>query len=187
MTYTIDLLDPNTRPKAPPIEGVTHAQRMHGRRLSIYHAMHLRQMAKAHEVIRKIEEGEAHLSSLEGALNELDMRQNYRLFGNICGQECQMLTGHHTIEDRYLFPVIAAQADEGIRAVVDRLVAEHGVIHDYIVRMEEAAINVMNAPGPETFATLREAFATLEAFVISHFGYEEKELEEALGFYDVDM
>jgi iron-sulfur cluster repair protein YtfE (RIC family) len=187
MTFTIDLLDPNTRPKAPPIEGATHAQRMHGRRLSLYHAMHLRQMAKAHAVIRKLEEGEAQLTSLEDALTDLDMRQNYRLFGNICGQECQMLTGHHTIEDRYLFPVISAQADEGIRAVVDRLIAEHGVIHDYIVRMEEAAVDVMNAPGPQTFAVLREAFETLEAFVKSHFGYEEQELEEALGFYEIEI
>ena len=53
--------------------------------------------------------------------------------------------------------------------------------------MEDAAVAVMNAPGPETFATLRKAFEMLEKYVISHFGYEQEELEEALGFYNVDM
>lgn len=187
MTHTIDLLDPTTRPKAPSIAGITHAQRLHGRRLSLYHKMHLRQMAHAREIMEKVAAGEKQLAELEGALSEMDMRHNYRVFGNICGQSCQILTGHHSIEDRYLFPVISSQADEGIRKVVERLVAEHGVIHDYIVAVEEAAMTVMENPSPDAFATLRSAFETLESFVVSHFGYEETELEEALGYYDVEM
>lgn len=187
MTHTIDLLDPTTRPKAPKIEGITHAQRLHGRRLSMYHKMHLRQMAHARDIMEKVAAGERQLADLEDALSDMDMRHNYRVFGNICGQSCQILTGHHTIEDRYLFPVISSQADEGIRKVVDRLVAEHGVIHDYIVAVEGAAVAVMESPNPAAFATLRDAFETLESFVVSHFGYEETELEEALGYYDVEM
>lgn len=187
MTVTIDLLDPSTRPKAPKIEGVTHAQRMQGRRLALFHEMHLRQMRHARTVMEKVAAGEAKLASLEDALSDLDMTHNYRVFGNICGQECQMLTGHHTIEDRYLFPAVASYADAGLQAVVDRLIAEHGVIHDYIERMEAAATAVMRAPGPESFAALRETFEKLESYVVSHFGYEQEELEEALGYYDIEI
>lgn len=187
MAHTIDLLDPSTRPTAPKIEGVTHAQRLHGRRLAMFHEMHLRQMAHARNVMEKVAAGEAQIAALEGALSELDMRHNYRVFGNVCGQECRMLTGHHTIEDRYLFPVLAAQDNDGLRRVVDRLVAEHGIIHAYIETMEDAAEAAMQTPGPETFATLRVAFETLERYVISHFGYEQDELEEALGFYGIEM
>lgn len=187
MSLTIDLLDPATRPKAPKIEGATHAQRLRGRRLAMIHEMHLRQMAHVRHVMQHVAAGEEKLATLDGALSDLDMRHNYRVFGNVCGQECRMLTGHHTIEDRYLFPALAAQDNEGLRKVVERLVAEHGVIHDYIERMEEAAAAAMSAPGPETFTALREAFETLERFVVSHFGYEQEELEEALGYYGIDI
>lgn len=187
MTHTLDLLDPATRPRAPKIEGATHAHRLHGRRLALFHEMHLRQMRHARAIMEKVAAGEAQLAALEGALSDLDMRHNYRVFGTICGQECRMLTGHHTIEDRYLFPAIAAQADDGLRKVVDRLIAEHGVIHAYIGTMEEAADAAMRSPGPESFAALRAAFETLERYVVSHFGYEQDELEEALGYYDIEL
>ena len=41
----------------------------------------------------------------------------------------------------------------------------------------------MTEPGRETFAELKAAFLALERFVRSHFGYEQEELEEALGYY----
>ncbi|MEO3385230.1 hemerythrin domain-containing protein [Mesorhizobium sp. CAU 1741] len=187
MSFTIDLLDPATRPKAPPIEGATHAHRLQGRRLAMIHEMHLRQMAHVRHVMEQVAAGEARVAALDEALSDLDMRHNYRVFGNVCGRECGMLSAHHGIEDRYLFPALAAQDNDGLRKVVDRLVAEHGIVHDYIEKMEVAAGAAIEAPGPQTFADLREAFERLEKFVISHFGYEQEELEEALGFYEIDL
>ena len=98
-----------------------------------------------------------------------------------------MLTFHHTAEDRMLFPALAAQDNDGLRKVVERLAAEHEVIHHLIERMEAAARAAMSEPGPETFASLRESFETLERVVVSHFGYEQEELEEALGYYEIDI
>lgn len=187
MTVTIDLLDPTTRPKMPKIEGVTHAQLRQGRHLAAIHEMHLRQMAHVRRVMEQVAEGEAKLAALDTALSDLDMRHNYRVFGSVCGQECGMLTGHHSIEDRYLFPVLAAQDNPFLRKVVERLMAEHEIVHAYIEQMEEATVALMNAPGPETFATLRETFETLEKFVVSHFGYEQDELAEALGYYEIEI
>jgi hemerythrin-like domain-containing protein len=96
-----------------------------------------------------------------------------------------MLTFHHTAEDRMLFPLLAAQGNEGLRKVVERLAAEHRIVHALIERMEEAAAASIDAPGPQTFARLKEAFEILERVVVSHFGYEQEELEEAIGFYEI--
>ena len=188
MTITINLLDDSTRPKAPRIEGATHAQRLQGRRLAMIHEMHLRQMGQVRQAMEHVAAGEKGAGEELGqALSALDMRHNYRAFGNICGQECGMLTAHHTIEDRYIFPALAEQGSEGLRKVVERLMAEHEIIHQLIERMEEAAVDAMNEPGPATFAPLRETFEALERFVVSHFGYEQEELEEALGYHQIDM
>lgn len=84
------------------------------------------------------------------------------------------------------FPELHDRTD-GLRAVVDRLILEHGVIHQMLVDMEKAAVALIEAPDADRFQTLRSIFETLEGFVISHFGYEQTELEEALGFYDVDL
>lgn len=187
MSFTIDLLDDGTRPKAPRIEGVTERQRMQGRRLAMIHALHLRQMAEVRQVMEHVAAGEKDATALDEALSGMQMRHNYRAFGSLCGQECRMLTFHHTAEDRMLFPVLAAQENDGLRRVVERLAAEHEVIHHLIERMEDAARAAMSEPGPETFAGLRESFETLERVVVSHFGYEQDELEEALGYYEIDI
>lgn len=187
MSFTIDLLDDATRPKAPRIEGVTEPQRMQGRRLAMIHAMHLRQMAEVRQVMEHVTAGEMQVDALGEALSDMQMSHNYRVFGSLCGQECRMLTFHHTAEDRMLFPALAAQDNDGLRRVVERLAAEHEVIHQLIERMEAAARAAMNEPGPETFASLRESFETLERVVVSHFGYEQEELEEALGYYEIDI
>ncbi|MBX9462333.1 MAG: hemerythrin domain-containing protein [Aquamicrobium sp.] len=187
MSFTIDLLDDATRPKAPRIEGVTERQRMQGRRLAMIHELHLRQMAEVRQVMEHVAAGEQDAAALEEALSSLQMSHNYRAFGSLCGQECRMLTFHHTAEDRMLFPALAAQDNDGLRKVVERLAAEHEVIHHLIERMEAAARAAMNEPGPETFASLRESFETLERVVVSHFGYEQEELEEALGYYEIDI
>ena len=187
MSFTIDLIDEATRPKAPRIEGATWQQRMHGRRLAMIHKLHLAQMAQVRAVMDEVAAGEAGADRLGEALSSMQMARNYRAFGNLCGQECRMLTFHHTAEDRMVFPALASAGDEGLRKVIERLAEEHLVIHRLIEEMEGAALDAMNAPGPETFTRLREAFETLERVVKSHFGYEQEQLEEAIGYYGIEM
>ena len=62
---------------------------------------------------------------------------------------------------------------------------EHGVIHGLIETMEAQAVSLIQAPDPAGFQTLKQTFATLAEIVRSHFGYEQGELEEALGYYQV--
>lgn len=186
MTILIDLLDNDTRPKAPKIEGVTEAQRRHGRRLAQIHEMHLHQMAYVREVMEQIEAGEKAPEALGEAIDELQMLNYYRAFGNLCGQECQMLTFHHTAEDEYIFPVLM-KGSHGLRKVVERLAAEHEVIHNLLEEFEMRAEALFVDPSPEQFRRVKEIFETLEKGVKSHFGYEQSELEEALGYMNVPL
>ena len=186
MAILIDLLDDDTRPKAPRIEGVTEAQRWHGKRLAQIHEIHLHQMAYVRHVMEQIEAGATSAEALGEAIGDLQMRDNYRAFGNLCGQECQMLTFHHTAEDEYIFPALM-QGSEGLRKVVERLGAEHNIIHQLLEEFESRSASLIGDPSPETFALVKDVFDTLQKVVASHFGYEQTELEEALGYMNVPL
>ena len=182
----ITLLDDSTRPKAPKIVGVTPVQRRVGKRLALIHAHHLEQMNHVRWVMEQVEAGEQSAATLLDAISSMQMTANYRLFGNLCGRECQMLTLHHTIEDQHMFPALR-QASGTLRQVVDRLSEEHLIIHQLLETLEAAAITTISKPDGETFSDLKTAFLALERFVRSHFGYEQEELEEALGYYDIPL
>jgi len=186
VTTIINLLDDDTRPKAPKIEGVTPDQRRAGRRLALIHQLYLREIEAVEEIARRIEAGEAVAAEMAAAASGLQMADNLRLFGNLCGAQCEMLTVHHTIEDHELFPRLRG-GSEGLRKVVDRLAQEHEVIHAIIDRLENEARAVLETPDAGHFAALRETFGLLAGIVRSHFGYEQSELEEAIGYHGVPM
>ena len=112
------------------------------------------------------------------------MIENLRRFGNLCGQVCQVVHTHHSIEDAYVFPALAAQS-EGYARVTERLQAEHGVVHELLL----AQIDTLNAlaaePNDANFVEAREVFEALERVLLSHLGYEEEQIGDALGYYGV--
>lgn len=179
---TITLFDESTRPKAPKIEGATPAHRLQGGRLALIHAMHLQQIAEAERVLQEIESGDAGMTRLGQVISGLQMAANYREFGTLCGQECQVLNFHHTAEDQQIFPVLMNRS-EGLRRVVERLMEEHAIIHRLIQQMEAQALSLIQAPDAAAFQALKQTFVILVEIVRSHFSYEQVELEEALGYY----
>lgn len=182
----ITLLDDATRPKAPKIEGITPAQRRQGKRLALIHEHHLEQMNEVRWVMEQVEAGEQSAETLLEAISSLQMAANYRVFGNLCGRECQMLTLHHTIEDQSIFPALRHGSD-GLTKVVDRLAQEHLIIHQLLEALHDKAVNAVREPGRETFAALKAAFLALDRVVRSHFGYEQEELGEALGYFGIPL
>jgi hypothetical protein len=186
MQDNVILPDDSTRPTAPKIPGVTEAQRRQGRRLALFHEMHLRELAKVRRAMAGVFAGEGTAEALLITISSMQMFGNMRQFGNLCGAACEMLTGHHMIEDEYVFPALHGHT-EGLNRVVERLQAEHLVIHELLVRLEAAARALIADPGAKTARELRTEFARLEGFVISHFGYEQTELEEALGFHNIGL
>jgi Hemerythrin HHE cation binding domain len=186
MSNTVTLPDDSTRPSAPKIENVSPQQRRNGQRLAQFHAMHLREMSRINRAMEQVFAGNGSAEELLTTISSMQMVSNMRQFGNLCGATCQMLTGHHSIEDQWIFPALMGHSN-GLNKVVERLQAEHLVIHDLIVSLERAAIALIHNASSANAKQLRAAFATLEGFVKSHFGYEQTELEEALGFYNIEI
>lgn len=182
----IEFLDDSTRPAAPPIEGASDLHRAHGRRLTLFHRYHLQQLSQLRRALDELEKGMGDVDALAAQVGSMAMIENYRRFGSLCGQECQLLTLHHTIEDQEIFPRLRDTGD-GLRKVIDRLSAEHLIVHELLVRLQEATRRFAQDPGAASLASLRQVYEALERVVISHFGYEERELEEALGFYGIPL
>lgn len=186
MSGTGEPLDDSARPRAPKIEDVTLQQRRHGQRLALIHEMHLQQIAEVRRLIEQAAAGDQAASAVGEAVSSIRMLHNYRRVGTLCGYECAVLTSHHTIEDQAIFPALSGRSD-GLQRVIDRLRVEHEVIHGLLEELEAAGRALDDAPGPEAFARVRETFERLERTVRSHFGYEQKELEEALGYWQVPI
>lgn len=186
MIDDIDFLDDSTRPLAPPIAGASDLHRAHGRRLALFHRYHLQQLAQLRRALDDLEKGMGDATALAEQVGSMAMIENYRRFGSLCGQECQLLTLHHTIEDQEIFPHLRNTSD-GLRKVIDRLSNEHLIVHELLVRLQDATRRFAREPGEAALRSLRQVYEALERVVISHFGYEERELEEALGFYGIPL
>lgn len=176
-------LKEDARPKAPRIEGATDMHRRQGRQLAMIHRMHLQQMAGVRRVLEGIAAGLEAPAALADAVPRMEMLNNYRQFGNLCGQECQFLDYHHGAEEHDIFPHLASRGSDGLRKVIDKLHEEHEVVHALLERLYADAVRLVQDPGREAFDEARATFEALERVVRSHFGYEEVELEEALGVY----
>jgi hypothetical protein len=182
MLLDIGFLDDATRPTVPRIDGITPAQRAAGEHLKEVHD-HLRENMQAiRTLIGRAAEGLASPEEVAAETGSLKMVANLRRFGNLCGQTCQVINAHHSIEDYHLFPAVAAISD-GYRQVADRLQAEHVVVHELLER-QIAALNALAAePNAQNFADAREIFDALERVLLSHLGYEEDQIGDAIGYY----
>lgn len=180
-------VDFGTRPSVPSFPEATDAHRRLGRRLAAIHRMHLNDIGRIGIVLDRIEAGTAQGAELSAAVSEMELTQNYRQFGTLCGRECQVLTFHHDAEEYRLFPQLSERGNDALRAVVDRLMAEHKVVHELLERLERAAMTLMFETDAARFEETRAIFRQLETVVRSHFGYEETELEEAIGLFADDL
>jgi len=178
------LLDDNTRPKGPTFENLTPAQKAPGRHLKMFHDHFRQNMTVLRNLIAEAERGELSAADLKARADALPITENYRRFGAICGQHCQMIHGHHSIEDAHIFPEISAKA-AAFQKVVDRLVAEHEVVHALLLELIATLNTLIKDPTSDNFKSARETYDTLEKVLLSHFGYEEDSIGDALGVYQI--
>lgn len=176
-------VDEAARPKAPPVPEATDLHRRQGRQLAAIHSHYLREMGQIGAVLVRIEARDAPPEHLQQLVLSFDMAENFRAFGSLCGRECQVLKFHHDIESADMFPRIEASGGGMFRAVVAKLRAEHEVVHELIIRLSRAADALAQDPSEENFVQAGNTFRKLEEVVRSHFGYEETELAEAIGYY----
>lgn len=180
----IQFLDDATRPPAPVIDGVTDDQREAGNHLRDIHDYLRDNLSTLGKLIERASAGEIDPQAVRDQVEGMALVANYRRFGNVCGQYCQLIHKHHTIEDRALFPALAHRSP-ALKAVVDRLEAEHGHVHLLIEMLVKAIIDLNENADREHFDNAVEIFRALEKLLLSHFRYEEDSIIDALGYYGI--
>lgn len=116
-------------------------------------------------------------------VSEMTMRQNNWTLGAYCASYCTIVTGHHGLEDRAIFPHLR-RSDPGLAPVIDRLEAEHVIIHEVLRDVDRALIRLVTGPGD--FSVIEEAVEVLTLTLLSHLAYEERQITGPLsryGFY----
>jgi Hemerythrin HHE cation binding domain len=176
-------LDEASRPRVAMGVPLTPAQQAPGRHLRMIHDALRRELAELRGRVAAVERGESGIGDVRQSISHLTMRTTYETLGSFCGQYCQIVTLHHTIEDRHLFPAVAAHA--AFRPVTDRLAAEHVTIHEVLVDLDAAVLRVEDdAAAFDRLGRLVDELATL---LLSHLTYEEDELSEPLGLFGIGV
>lgn len=176
-------IDEAARPEAPKVPAATDMHRRQGRQLAAIHRHYLMEIAQIGAVLARIQAKDTPPENLKQIVLSLDMAENFRAFGSLCGRECQVLKFHHDIEGAEMFPRIEAAGGGMFREVVTKLLSEHEVVHELILRLARAADTLAKDPSDANFVQAAKVFRQLEKVVRSHFGYEETELAEAIGYY----
>ena len=139
-----------------------------------------RQQAEGQHLIDQVAAGTLDAGAARSHINEMTMRQNNWTLGTYCESYCRVVTVHHTIEDQSMFPYLRRR-DPRLEPVIDRLQAEHRVIHDVLDRVDQALVAFVAAGGgAEALTGLRDRADLLSDTLRSHLAYEERELVEPI-------
>jgi alkanesulfonate monooxygenase SsuD/methylene tetrahydromethanopterin reductase-like flavin-dependent oxidoreductase (luciferase family) len=172
--------DERARPTGPapdPDRTYTPRELASGRHLIEVHDGLRGELAQIHDLIDQVEAGQIDVGTARSHINTMTMRQNNWTLGTYCESYCRIVTTHHTIEDRSLFPHLR-RSDPRLAEVVDRLEQEHHVIHEVLEGVDKALVEMVSGPGGT--AGLRAAVDLLSDTLLSHLAYEERELVEPL-------
>ncbi|SER23263.1 Flavin-dependent oxidoreductase, luciferase family (includes alkanesulfonate monooxygenase SsuD and methylene tetrahydromethanopterin reductase) [Lentzea xinjiangensis] len=174
------LWDEAQRPKGPAPDSdavYTASGRALSRQLIGVHN-HLREeLAKVREMVRQVADGVIDVGQARSAINTMTMRQNNWTMGAYCESYCRLVTIHHTLEDRSLYPQLR-DGDARLGPVLDRLTEEHHVIHDVLERLDAAL--VATVAEPKRIGEVQDAVDLLTDTLLSHLSYEEHELVEPM-------
>ena len=146
---------------------------------------HLRtELTQLRDVVDQVRRGLLSVGQARSVINTMTMRQNNWTLGAYCESYCRIVTGHHTLEDRSIFPHLRRR-QPSLTHVIDRLEQEHHVIADVLEQVDEALVGIVGADGYGTAG--REALDELQRTVdlltdtlLSHLSYEERELVHPL-------
>jgi alkanesulfonate monooxygenase SsuD/methylene tetrahydromethanopterin reductase-like flavin-dependent oxidoreductase (luciferase family) len=172
--------DEQSRPTGPapdPDRTYTAHDMANGQHLIQVHDGLRGELAQIHDLIDQVEAGTIDVGTARSHINTMTMRQNNWTLGTYCESYCRIVTTHHTIEDRSLFPHLR-RADPRLAPVVDRLEQEHHVIHEVLEGVDKALVALVAEPGG--LSGLRDAVNLLSDTLLSHLAYEERELIEPL-------
>jgi alkanesulfonate monooxygenase SsuD/methylene tetrahydromethanopterin reductase-like flavin-dependent oxidoreductase (luciferase family) len=178
------LWDEAARPSAPPAPATDYDHRdlASAQQLVDIHD-HLRsELSSLRDLISQVLDGSTDPAAARSSINEMTMRQNNWTVGAYCAAYCRIVTTHHSIEDQALFPRLS-RTDPRLAPVVDRLHAEHEVIHEVLEAVDRALVSFVG-PGHDG-ERLQRAVDQLTDTLLSHLSYEERELLEPIARFGI--
>jgi alkanesulfonate monooxygenase SsuD/methylene tetrahydromethanopterin reductase-like flavin-dependent oxidoreductase (luciferase family)/hemerythrin-like domain-containing protein len=179
--------DTTTRPTGPardPSRTYTGQEQAAGRHLIDVHDALRAELAQLRDLVEQVAAGTTDPAAVRSFINRMTIRQNHWTLGTFCETYCRVVTNHHTLEDRSVFPHLR-RSDEGLAPVLDRLEEEHEQIADLLERVDQALVALVAAE-EDGIDRVGSAMDLLTDALLSHFSYEERELVEPLarhGFY----
>jgi hypothetical protein len=179
--------DESTRPTGPapdPGRRYTADQQAAGQHLIDVHDGLRGELARLRDMVEQVARGHRDPAAVRSFINRMTIRQNGWTLGAFCASYCRIVAGHHTLEDRSIFPHLRTR-DADIAPVIDRLEEEHEVIADLLEQVDRAMLGLVSSE-PDGMDKARAVFDLFSDALLSHLAYEERELVEPLarlGFY----
>jgi hemerythrin-like domain-containing protein len=179
--------DDETRPSGPtpdPNRLYSPDEQAAGKHLIDVHDALRQELEQLRGLVAQVEQGKVEADEVRSYINRMTIRQNNWTLGVYCETYCRVVTGHHTLEDRSVFPHLRRSAPE-LAPVLDRLGDEHEVITELLDRLDQALVALVSGESGG-IGEVRQAVDLLTDALRSHFSYEERELIEPLarvGFY----
>ncbi|MCB0870028.1 MAG: LLM class flavin-dependent oxidoreductase [Solirubrobacterales bacterium] len=179
--------DDSTRPEGPvadPDRLYSPDEQAAGKHLIDVHDGLRQELEQLRGLVAQVEQGKVEADEVRSYINRMTIRQNNWTLGVYCESYCRIVTGHHTLEDRSVFPHLRSSVPE-LSPVLDRLGDEHEVITELLEGVDQALVKLVSGESGG-MAEVRKAVDLLTDALRSHFSYEERELIEPLarvGFY----
>jgi hypothetical protein len=147
---------------------------------------HLRgELDRVRDLIGQVRRGVLTVGEARAGVNELTLRQNNWTLGAYCQSYCGFVNGHHSLEDAGVFPHLR-RAEPSAGPLLDRLHAEHEVIHGLLDQVDRALVGLVREGDAAALDAVERAIDVLGERLLSHLAYEERELRGPLarhGFY----
>ena len=170
----------------PAYTAASPMDRRVGEHLRMIHDNYRGGFAQVQQLVDGIVAGVGDVADVRAAVHQMGLSAAYQQLGSFCGQLCRAVEAHHRIEDAHLYPALRAadrSGEHGLEPVLDRLAAEHLVVHEALETFDEIARGAQ--ADPSRLAELAEAYAALRALVESHFAYEEEQIGLPLAVHGV--
>jgi iron-sulfur cluster repair protein YtfE (RIC family) len=177
---TVHAWDEATRPAGPPRDdgrSYSAGELAAGQHLVDVHDALRAELTQLHQLIAQVAAGTLDPGAARSHIAAMTLRQNRWTLGAYCESYCRIVTMHHTLEDRSMFPHLRA-GDPRLGPVIDRLEQEHEVIAELLERVDRALVEFVSVP--DGMPGLRAAVDLLSDALLSHLSYEERELVEPL-------
>ncbi len=134
------------------------------------------ELGQVRDIVAQVRTGQLTVGGARSAINTMTMRQNNWTLGAYCESYCRIVTTHHTLEDRSVFPHLR-RSELGLGPVLDRLEEEHEVIHDVLDGVDRALVALVGSDGGDAaLDDLQRQVDLLTDTLLSHLAYEEREL-----------